>query len=71
MQWKWDCKQTSHHTCEDSYVIVLVSVWTIGISLVEISVLCAASEMVTISVFTTGGCDARNKQSVQKTEEVL
>lgn len=37
----------------------------------EISVLCVASEMVTISVFTTGGCGARNNESIQKTEEGL
>lgn len=36
-------------------MMVLVSVWTIGTSFVEISVLCEASEIVTISVFTTGG----------------
>lgn len=37
----------------------------------EISVLCVASEMVTISVLTTGGCGARNNQSIQKTVEGL
>lgn len=44
-------------TCAASYVMVLVSVWTMGTSLVAISVFWAAnvSEMVTISVFTTGG----------------
>lgn len=49
--------QSSDVTCAASYVMVLVSVWTMGTSLVVISVFWAAnvSEMVTISVFTTGG----------------
>lgn len=48
-------------TCAASYVMVLVSVCTMGTSFVAISVFWAAnvSEIVTISVFTTGGWGGR------------
>lgn len=58
----WDCVMDRRRvpgavTWAASYVMVLVSVWTMGTSFVVISVFWAAkvSEMVTISVFTTGG----------------
>lgn len=56
-------------TCAASYVMVLVSVWTMGTSFVEISVFCAAnvSEIVTISVFTTGGYRETEAVSEQHT----
>lgn len=49
--------RSSVSTCAASYVMVLVSVCTMGTSFVAISVFWAAkvSEIVTISVFTTGG----------------
>lgn len=52
-------------TCAASYVMVLVSVCTMGTSLVAISVFWAAnvSEIVTISVFTTGGWGGRRERS--------
>lgn len=57
--------QSSDVTCAASYVMVLVSVWTMGTSLVVISVFWAAnvSEMVTISVFTTGGYGISGRKS--------
>ncbi len=49
--------------------MVLVSVWTMGTSLVDISVFWAAnvSEIVTISVFTTGGYGETEAVSVRHT----
>lgn len=52
-------------TCAASYVMVLVSVCTMGTSFVAISVFWAAnvSDIVTISVFTTGGWEGRRETS--------
>lgn len=52
-------------TCAASYVMVLVSVCTMGTSFVAISVFWAAnvSDIVTISVFTTGGWGGRREKS--------
>lgn len=52
-------------TCAASYVMVLVSVCTMGTSFVAISVFWAAnvSDIVTISVFTTGGWGGRRERS--------
>lgn len=51
-------------TCAASYVMVLVSVCTMGTSFVAISVFWAAnvSDIVTISVFTTGGWGGREEE---------
>lgn len=52
-------------TCAASYVMVLVSVCTMGTSFVAISVFWAAnvSDIVTISVLTTGGWGGRRETS--------
>lgn len=55
-------------TCAASYVMVLVSVCTMGTSFVAISVFWAAnvSEIVTISVFTTGSWGGRRDESEEE-----
>lgn len=61
---KVDRQSPSVSTCAASYVMVLVSVCTMGTSFVAISVFWAAnvSEIVTISVFTTGGWGGRGER---------
>lgn len=52
-------------TCEDSYVMVFVSVWTTGTSFVEISRLSPPAGTLLkliVSVFTTGDCVNRKKK---------
>lgn len=60
-----DRQSPSVSTCAASYVMVLVSVCTMGTSFVAISVFWAAnvSEIVTISVFTTGGWGGRGRET--------
>lgn len=65
------CTQSpSVSTCAASYVMVLVSVCTMGTSFVAISVFWAAnvSEIVTISVFTTGGWGGRGGEREKGSE---